>query len=149
MSWLLVFPFLNSFHAKNKFSKLIIFSKKLCPLTPPPQQDNVPLIHKIYEIYKLFHEHLSRFPKQERYSLGTKTENTILEILEYILSASFKPKYSKNDLLEKASDKIDLLKILIRLAHETKSLTEHSYILLEQKIIEIGKMIGGWMRKSA
>lgn len=52
-------------------------------------------------------------------------------------------------MLERASDKTDLLKILVRLAYETKSLNESRYLLLEQKIIEFGKMIGGWIRKSA
>lgn len=107
------------------------------------------MIHKIYDIYKLFHEYLIRFPKQERYSLGAKIENIILEILEYTLSASYKSKYNKNNMLERASDKTDLLKILVRLACETKSINESQYLMLEQKIIEIGKMIGEWIRKSA
>jgi len=48
--------------------------------------------------------------------------------------------------LQKASLKIDLLKILIRLAKEVKALDNKKYIQLQQELQEIGKMIGGWIR---
>lgn len=97
-------------------------------------------------MYVVFHGYLKLFPKQEKYSLGLKIENTILEILELILSASYLPKYQKGEILRKASDKTDLLKYLIRLAHETKSINTKKYVALEEKVLEIGKMLGGWMK---
>lgn len=88
------------------------------------------------------------FPKQEKYTLGQKIETTILESLELIVSATFLPKNQKFTIIRKASDKTDLLKYLIRLAYETKSINAKKYIILEGKIIEIGKIIGGWMKSS-
>ena len=98
------------------------------------------------EFYKICHESVKVFPKQERYSLGQKIENTILEILEFALQAAYLPKYRKADFIRKASDKADLLKYLIRLAYETKSINLKRYMALEEKIIEIGKMLGGWIK---
>ena len=66
--------------------------------------------------------------------------------MELALSASYKPRSIKNDILIKMSDKIDLLKIVVRLAHETKSVSTEKYITLEQKIIEIGRITGGWIK---
>lgn len=106
------------------------------------------LTHKLCGVYKLFHGCLKFFPKQEKYSLGQKIENTILEILELTLSATYLPKYNKNEVLKKASDKIDLLKYLIRLSYETKSINSEKYLLLEGKIIELGKMLGGWIKSN-
>jgi len=51
-------------------------------------------------------------------------------------------------LLIKASDSTDLLKILVRLAYETESLNKQKYLVLEEKIIEAGKMIGGWLKST-
>ena len=45
------------------------------PLKPPPNRFgkfDVPLVHKVCEFYKLFHEFLKLFPKMEKYSLGIK-----------------------------------------------------------------------------
>ena len=105
-----------------------------------------PLMHKLCEIYKLFHECFKFFPKQEKYSLGQKIENTILEILEFSLQAAYLPKGIKNEVVRKASNKTDLLKYLIRLAYETKSLNMRRYVALEKSAVEIGKMLGGWIR---
>jgi hypothetical protein len=106
---------------------------------------NAPVLHKIMELYKLFHECLILFPKQEKYTLGQKIENTILEILELALSASF-ANICKKEILNKANNKIDLLKYLIRIAHEIGSIKIKKYLALEEITINIGKMIGGWQR---
>lgn len=107
----------------------------------------MPLVHKICEFYKLFHKYLILFPKQERYTLGQKIENTVLEILELILSAGFAGIYKK-EILRKANNKIDLLKYLVRIAHETDSIKIKNYLALEEIILNIGKMIGGWQRSA-
>lgn len=103
-------------------------------------------MHKILELYKLFHKVLIFFPKHEKYTLGQKIENTILEILELTLSANYAISVYKKDILRKANNKIDLLKYLVRLAQETESVKPKNYLALEQAILEIGKMIGGWRR---
>mgnify|MGYP001564505654 FL=1 len=86
------------------------------------------------------------FPKLERYSLGQKIENTILEILELTLQAAYQPKYRKIETIRKASDKTDLLKYLLRLAYNVEAVNLKKYLLLEEKAIELGKMFGGWIK---
>lgn len=115
---------------------------------PPPDGFNVPLTHKICDFYKLFHKCLILFPKQEKYTLGQKIENTTLEILEFTLSATYLPKYKKTEIIKKASDKNDLLKYLVRLSYETKSINDKRYLTLETKAVEIGRMIGGWIKST-
>ena len=117
-------------------------------INPPPYGTEVSLVHKVCELYKLFHKCLLTFPKQEKFTIGQKTENTILEILELALSAVYLPKYDKSKMIRKASDKTDLLKYLARFTYETKSINLKSYILLEEKILEIGKMLGGWIKSA-
>ena len=52
----------------------------------------------------------------------------------------------KLPLLEKAIVSLDLLKILIRLAKDIQALDNKKYIQLEQSLLEIGRMLGGWKR---
>lgn len=100
----------------------------------------------VLDFYKICHASIKLFPKQERYSLGQKIQNTTIEILELSLQATFLPRYAKSTTIRRAGDKTDLLKYLLRLAYEIKSINLKRYILLEEKIIEIGKMIGGWIK---
>lgn len=106
----------------------------------------MPLAHKIYELYKLFHLFLKFFPKQEKYTLGQTAEKVILEMLEKILVAGYSPKYQKYQALQLVSQKNDLLKYLVRLAFDTRCLNSKKYLYLEKEILEIGKMLGGWLK---
>jgi len=53
---------------------------------------------------------------------------------------------NKVETLYKISCKLDLLKILLRLAKDTLALTNKSYLELQEMLQEIGKMLGGWIR---
>lgn len=106
----------------------------------------MPLVHKIFEFYKLFHEFIKLFPKTEKYSLGQKIENLILEILELTLKTIYSTKQEKSLSLKKIDVKLNLLKMLIRLANEIRILDNKKYLFLQEKLQEIGRMVGGWIR---
>jgi len=106
----------------------------------------LPILHRVYELYKLFYQHLELFPKKDKYTLGKKINDLILEIIELIFLAVNSRLLEKISVLQKISLKIDLLKILIRLAKDIKSLDNKKYIHLQEQLQEIGKMVGGWMK---
>lgn len=115
--------------------------------TPTQRSEiNVPLLHRIFEFYKVAYQYIQLFQKKDKYTLGQKINDLILEILELIFLAVSLSKEEKSKILQKASLKIDLLKILIRLAKEIKTLDNKKYIQLQQELQEIGKMTGGWLR---
>lgn len=106
-------------------------------------------MHKVCEFYKLFHDSLKFFPKDSKYSLGQKIENAVLEILELSMRAVYAQKMEKISFLREIDSKVNLLKILVRLTYEMKILDNKKYIDLQEKLQEIGKMVGGWMRYSS
>ena len=87
---------------------------------------------------------ITTFPKTKRYTLGQKLDNITLEIFELLFSVPNSD--NKIETLYKISNKIDLLKILLRLAKDTLALTNKSYLELSEMLQEIGKMLGGWIR---
>lgn len=107
---------------------------------------DLPLTQKTYELYKLFSCYLKDFPKKERYSLGVKTENVILEVLEKVFFINALPKAFKEPELQKINAKVELLKLLIRLSFELKIVYSSQYLILQGNLQEIGKMVGGWLK---
>ncbi len=105
-------------------------------------------MHKICEFYKLFHECVKFFPKTEKYTIGQKIENLILDTLELSIKTVYLPKQEKLICLKEIDTKINLLKTLIRLSNEIKALDNKKYIILQGKLQEIGRMVGGWIRYS-
>jgi hypothetical protein len=110
--------------------------------------NDVPILRKIHELYKLFHEYRLLVPKHERFPIYERSENIIIGILELILEASYSHKESKSILLEKTSVKLNILRFFIRLMKENKSLDVKKYTLLQGIIDEIGRMLGGWIRST-
>lgn len=88
---------------------------------------------------------IEKMPKKDKYSLGQKIEQTNLEMIELLIGAGSN-KDKKLLYLEKASIKLDLLKLLIRLAEEIKAIPTKKYLHLQEILQEIGKMLGGWIR---
>ena len=109
---------------------------------------DVPIFKKTYELYKAFFVLRATAPKKDRYTIWQKCENNMLEILELIISASHKQKSEKGPVLERASLKLDVLRILIRLMKDIKSIDNKKYIAIETSIDEIGRMLGGWIRSN-
>ncbi len=107
---------------------------------------DIPILSKAYDFYKLFSQYLSLFPKTKKYTLGQKVDITTLEVIELIIVAGYLPREQKLVYLQKISVKVDLLKILLRLASETKCLENNKYQQLISQLLEIGKMLGGWIR---
>lgn len=108
-----------------------------------------PIFQKTYETYKLFYSYLVNFPKKDKYTLGQRCENALLDFLEAITIAGGLPKTEKVPVLQKASIKLDLAKILIRLCKDLKILDNKKYLELESSLQEIGKMLGGWIKSSS
>ena len=106
----------------------------------------IPIIKKIYELYKLLHLYRQQIAKADRHSLWQRAENSCLELLELILSASQQTKQAKLPNLEAASAKLSVLRVLIRLAKDTKAIDTKKYLALQTLIDEIGRMLGGWLR---
>lgn len=104
------------------------------------------LIQKLVQIYELWHGFLPLFPKNSRYTLGTKIDSLFLEAIELIIKASYSSKAEKLIFLSNASFKLDLLKFFLQIAWDVKALDNKKYILLSKKLDEIGKMLGGWIK---
>lgn len=111
-------------------------------------ENDIPILRKTYELYGLFHEYRKVVPKSDRFTIYERSENAILDMLEYFLEASYGEKVRKVALLEKASVKLNTLRFFIRLMKETKTFDTKKYTQLQLIIDEIGRMIGGWIRSS-
>ncbi|MFZ1654589.1 MAG: four helix bundle protein [Candidatus Moraniibacteriota bacterium] len=83
-----------------------------------------------------------------RYSLGMRIENTILEIIELGYLAQAKRDTSRLLILGKMDVKLRVFFVHLRLAYQTKCLNDSGYAELSGKAVEIGKMIGGWIKQT-
>ncbi len=107
---------------------------------------DIPIFHKVYDLYKLLYSYHSHIPKSKRYTLWQKCENTTLMLLEAIIETSYQKDEERRLSLYHISNKLDLLKVLIRLAKDTRTIDIKQHIAIQEIIQEVGRMIGGWIK---
>lgn len=106
----------------------------------------LPIFKKAYDLFKYFYNLRQSISKQDRYTIWQKGENLILEILEGIILASQTSGERKLEILKQVSLKVNVLRVMIRLAKDVKAIEVGKYIFLEELIDEIGRMLGGWIK---
>ena len=96
----------------------------------------------------MWHETLPSIPKHSRYSLGLKIDNLFLAVIEGILSAASSKSKDKYMSLHSASASLDLLKFFLQVAWEVKAISNKKFLVLSEQLVEIGKMLGGWIKRA-
>ena len=105
---------------------------------------NLPIFEKTYELILWIYPAVNKFPKSQKFVLGQQIENSILEILKEIIQAN--SERNKLPYLKQISVRLDKLRILIRLSKDLKFISIRQYGFAADKINEIGRMLGGWIK---
>ena len=95
------------------------------------------------KIYKECYGQVRNFPKLDKHLLGKEILRHINETHKYALLAVFNYSY-----LPHASANFDLAKKSLRIALGRKLISEGWYASQLSLIMEIGKEIGGWLKKT-
>ncbi len=109
--------------------------------------NNLPILQKISQAYKTWHNTLPHIPRLTRYSLGERIDKYFLELTELTLTAGYAKKDQKLLLVQKASIKLDTLKFLLQMAWELKAIENKRFADLAAQLVETGKMLGGWQKQ--
>ena len=104
----------------------------------------VDAITKIYDYLLWIIPKLEKFPRNQKFLLADRIENTLLDILMLLIEAAYSKK--KSSLLQNANLKLEQLRYLIRLSKDLKLLSIKSYEFSARAINDVGVSIGGWLK---
>jgi len=108
-----------------------------------------PIVEKHYEFCVWLIEKVGKFPKDQRFLLGDRIERHALDILEMLIEASLTPsRNGKVDVLSGANVRLEHLRYMMRLAKDGKYINIKSFHFACERMGEIGRMIGGWIKSS-
>ncbi len=86
------------------------------------------------------------FPKAQRFVLAQRIENAVLSMMEFIIESN--ASRQREPLIRQALTKLELLQVLIRFAKDQHFLSLKQYEISSQRLTEIGRLLGGWMRQT-
>jgi len=104
------------------------------------------IYQKHYDLMLYSFPIVGRFPKEQRFILGQQIENTMLDIGKTIVHAN--KLRQKREKLYELDVALEKLRFLIRLAKDLKMMSISKYGHHCERIDEIGKLLGGWMKSA-
>jgi four helix bundle protein len=107
--------------------------------------DDLIIFQKIYDFLLWLYPIVNKFPKSQRFVLGQQIENSVLEMIKVIIRAN--QVIDKKNYLEEASIKLDVSRILMRLAKDLRFISIKQYETAAEKINEIGRLLSGLKKR--
>ena len=105
-----------------------------------------PIFVKTYDFTKWLLEHTIKFPKSQRFVMAKRIEEAVLNFYDLLIFAVKGVKDNKN-ILNEASFELERLKHYLRLCKDLNLLSIKQYEYSSKEIVEIGRLLGGWMKK--
>jgi hypothetical protein len=108
-------------------------------------QDELLVIQKTYDLVRWSCEHIARFPRRQRFTLGERIEHRLYDLLELLIQARYTKQ--RGELLRQANLTLEVLRHQVRLAHDLRCLRTNSYEQAGRQLHVIGVLVGGWLRR--
>lgn len=102
------------------------------------------ILQKVMDMMEYAYQALQQYPKYEKFALVTDIKRTMDTMLERIIEAQ--KKYYKKTTLQDLDVEIGKLKAYLRLSHQLRFLPTKKYEVWSGMVVEIGKMLGGWLK---
>ena len=104
------------------------------------------ILNKKYEMINYGYQDINQFPKSEKYALGADMKKCMHQILELTIVGH--KKYYKKTTLQELDVEVTKLKAYTRLAKDLGFLSFKKYEVWSRYNVEIGKMVGGWIKSA-
>ena len=113
----------------------------------PKKDERLIIYEKMTQLIFYSKNLMIKFPKSERFDLCTDIKENLYGNLRNIIYAwKERNTLKRAEILNKIDVELYVLKTMTRLSYEYKYITPKNYMVWNEKISEIGKMVGGWLK---
>lgn len=106
--------------------------------------ESSPIFTKTYDLILWLVPTVGRFPKEQRFRLAARLENSLFRFQELLLRAVHSP--DRRTSLGEADIELEKLRFYLRLAQDLKFLSFDQYEHAARLANEVGKLLGGWLK---
>lgn len=99
---------------------------------------------KVYDMILYAYPALEQMPKSQKFSLAQDMKHCMDKIMRLTITAN--KKYTKRTTLQELDVEVAALKVYLRIAYDLRYLPPKKYEVWSGQVVEIGKMVGGWIR---
>lgn len=104
-----------------------------------------PIFSKTYDFTAWLIPLTVKFPRQQRFVMAAALQRESLHLQELLIEAVHQPK--PEETLRAADAELDKLRTHIRLCRDLELISPKQYQHAAGMLTEIGKLLGGWLKK--
>jgi len=105
-----------------------------------------PIFTRTFDLLMWLLPALQKFPKDQRFMLTARIHAAAFNFYEAIVAASLSKNKSRH--LEHADSELQKLRLYLRLSQRLQFLSNSQYRHVFTLVEEIGRLLGGWMKKA-
>jgi hypothetical protein len=106
-----------------------------------------PIFARTHDLLVWLIPHTLRYPKEQRFVLARRLQDTALDLQEQLLEAGLSHGAAQKAALARADITLAKLRYHLRLAQELALMDQSQYAHVAGLVAEIGRLLGGWMKK--
>jgi hypothetical protein len=106
------------------------------------------LLTRLFDLLVWLLPKAERFPRVYRSTVTLRLMNAALDCQEAVFAAQSARGPRRRSALQEADAALNRLRLYLRLAHRWRWLNDGQYAHVSGQVVEIGKLLGGWIKQS-
>ncbi|MBN2045113.1 MAG: diversity-generating retroelement protein Avd [Anaerolineales bacterium] len=106
------------------------------------------IFSRTFDLLKWLLPKAEKFPRAYRFSVTQRMMHTLLDFQEFLFDAHSKKGSQRLETLRLADSTLNKIRLYLRLVHEWKWLNNGQYRHVSMMVVEIGRLLGGWIKAS-
>ena len=106
------------------------------------------LFTRLFDLLTWLLPKTAQFPRVYRHTVTQRLMNAALDCQEAVFAAQSTRDARRNAALQDADAALNRLRLYLRLAHQWRWLNDGQYAHVSTQVMEIGKLLGGWVKQS-
>jgi len=109
-------------------------------------QNDMIILTRTFDLLNWLLPHVERFPRLYRASVGQRLTDAALDFQEALFDAQSHSGATRARHLREADAALNKLRLYLRLAHRWHWLSAGQYQYVSERVAELGRLLGGWMK---
>jgi hypothetical protein len=105
---------------------------------------DLPVYKSSYDLLLEIFQFTKEFTKEYKYTVGESLKKETIDLL--ILIFRVNTRNDKEVVLQEARERIEVIRLLIRLMKDLKQISLKKYVTVNVKVEEVSKQLTGWQR---
>jgi hypothetical protein len=110
------------------------------------QYQHLPIYKGTYDLLMRISIATKNFPREQKFTLGQKLRDEVLELIVFIYRANSVPDRSAH--ITAIVERIQVVEVMIRLAHDLRVLPRNHYVGLVEMTDSLARQAQGWLKSS-